>query len=53
LGLFGGWLLVTCDLIARSAIPMSEMPVGILTAFLGAPFFVYLLRRSRRVGSWG
>ena len=52
-GLFGGWLLVTCDLIARSAIPMSEMPVGILTAFLGAPFFVYLLRRSRRVGSWG
>lgn len=52
-GLFGGWLLVTCDLIARSAIPMAEMPVGILTAFLGAPFFVYLLRRSRRLGSWG
>ncbi len=51
-GLFGGWLLVTCDLIARSAIPMTEMPVGILTAFLGAPFFVYLLRRSRRLGTW-
>lgn len=52
-GIFGGFLLITCDLVARSAIPMQEMPVGILTAFLGAPFFVFLLRRSRRLQSWG
>lgn len=51
--LFGGLLLVLCDLIARSVIPPTELPVGILTAFLGAPFFVYLLRRARGVGSWG
>ncbi len=51
--LFGGGLLVTCDLIARSVIPPTQVPVGILTAFLGAPFFVYLLRRSRRLRSWG
>ncbi len=50
--LFGGALLVTCDLIARSVMPPTQVPVGILTAFLGAPFFVYLLRRSRRLKSW-
>lgn len=51
--LFGGVLLVTCDLIARSVMPPTQVPVGILTAFLGAPFFVYLLRRSRGSGTWG
>lgn len=51
--LFGGGLLIACDLIARSIIPPTQVPVGILTAFLGAPFFVYLLRRSRRLNSWG
>ena len=50
--LFGGALLVACDLIARSVIPPTQVPVGILTAFLGAPFFVYLLRRSRGLRSW-
>jgi iron complex transport system permease protein len=51
--LFGGALLVTCDLVARSIMPPTQVPVGILTAFLGAPFFVYLLRRSRGMASWG
>jgi iron complex transport system permease protein len=52
-GLFGGSLLVVCDLVARASAPPLEVPVGILTAFLGAPFFVYLLRRNRRLQTWG
>ncbi len=51
--LFGGILLAGCDLIARSSIADTEIPVGILTAFLGAPFFIYLLRRYRRLRTWG
>lgn len=51
--LFGGILLAGCDLIARSSVPDTEIPVGILTAFLGAPFFIYLLRRYRRLRTWG
>jgi iron complex transport system permease protein len=46
--LFGGILLIWADIIARSAIPGSEMPVGIITAFLGAPFFMYLVRSRRK-----
>jgi iron complex transport system permease protein len=46
--LFGGILLIWADIIARSAIPGSEMPVGIVTALLGAPFFMYLVRSRRK-----
>jgi iron complex transport system permease protein len=46
--LFGGILLIWADVIARSAIPGSEMPVGIITALLGAPFFMYLVRARRK-----
>lgn len=45
--LLGGWLLAACDTIARSAHPAAEIPVGIITALLGGPFFLYLLRRRR------
>jgi iron complex transport system permease protein len=47
--LFGGILLIWADIIARSAIPGSEMPVGIITALLGAPFFMYLVRRRKNI----
>jgi iron complex transport system permease protein len=43
---FGGVFLVLVDNIARS-IALVEIPVGIFTNFLGAPLFVYLLRKSR------
>ncbi|MGH8241588.1 MAG: iron chelate uptake ABC transporter family permease subunit, partial [Steroidobacteraceae bacterium] len=36
------------DVIARSAMGGTELPIGIVTAFIGAPFFVGLLRYNRR-----
>ncbi len=44
--LLGACLLVIADLIARSLIAPVELPVGVLTAFLGVPFFIWLLIRS-------
>lgn len=45
--LFGGALLVLADLIGRMVIAPSELPVGIVTAMIGAPYFLYLLYRQR------
>lgn len=42
----GAVLLTGADTLARSVLPPAEIPVGIITALLGAPFFLYLLRRS-------
>jgi iron complex transport system permease protein len=44
----GGIFLVIADLLTRTVLAPSEVPVGIITALIGAPFFIYLLRRSRR-----
>jgi len=41
--LFGGLFLVLCDTLARTMMPPTELPVGILTALLGGPFFLWLL----------
>jgi iron complex transport system permease protein len=49
--LFGATFLILADLVARSVDQPSEVPVGIVTAVLGVPFFLYLLRRAR-VGSY-
>ncbi|WP_017793184.1 FecCD family ABC transporter permease [Leucobacter salsicius] len=51
----GGALLLTlADLGARTIVPMAEMPIGMLTALVGGPFFFWLLRRTRkRSGGWG
>lgn len=43
--LLGGALLVLADLAARSLAAPAELPVGVVTALLGAPFFLWLLRR--------
>jgi iron complex transport system permease protein len=43
--LAGAVFLVATDTVARSAVGAAELPVGIVTAFLGAPFFLYLLRK--------
>ncbi|MFP4658384.1 MAG: iron chelate uptake ABC transporter family permease subunit, partial [Desulfonatronovibrionaceae bacterium] len=50
--LAGGVLLLWSDVLARSVMPYgAELPVGVITALLGGPFFCYLLRaRSRREG---
>lgn len=49
--LFGAALLVTADIIARSIVSPAEIPIGIITAILGGPFFLWLLvkfHKSRR-----
>lgn len=47
--LFGGAFMVICDLIARTIIPLSELPVGAVTALIGAPFFAYVYISKRKV----
>ena len=42
--LFGGIFLVWVDVLARVILSPEELPIGILTAFLGAPFFIWLMR---------
>uniref|UniRef100_UPI0025BD529B FecCD family ABC transporter permease n=1 Tax=Desulfonatronospira sp. TaxID=1962951 RepID=UPI0025BD529B len=44
----GASYLILCDLLARTLPPEGEMPVGVVTALIGAPLFIYLLWRSRR-----
>jgi len=41
----GAFFLVICDTMARTAFPVSEIPIGAVTAFFGGPFFLWLLRR--------
>jgi iron complex transport system permease protein len=45
--LFGGAFLALTDLVARTVASPAEIPIGVVTAFLGAPFFVLLLRSGR------
>lgn len=51
--LLGASLLTLADLVARTAVRPAELPIGILTAFLGAPFFIWLLRRRLGEGVAG
>ncbi|MGV8075559.1 MAG: FecCD family ABC transporter permease [Syntrophobacteraceae bacterium] len=44
----GAAYLVLCDLLARTLPAQGEMPVGVITAMIGAPLFIFLLQRSRR-----
>ncbi len=46
-GLLGAILLVLADTLARVVLAPAELPVGVVTAFLGVPFFIYLLRQQR------
>ena len=47
-GLFGAVILLSADTIARRIIAPTILPVGLLTAFLGVPLFLYLILRRRR-----
>lgn len=50
----GALLIALADLIARTAVPMADLPIGMLTALVGGPFFLWLLVRTRRrAGGWG
>jgi iron complex transport system permease protein len=46
--LFGASFLILVDLLARTVAAPGEIPIGVITAFVGAPFFVAVLRRSGR-----
>jgi len=48
--LVGAGFLVLTDVIARTVLSPAELPIGVVTAFFGAPFFAIVLRRSRWVG---
>lgn len=48
--LFGGGFLVLADVAGRQLMSPAETPIGVVTAFVGAPFFIYLLRTRRVVG---
>lgn len=48
--LLGGTFLVLCDLAARTLTPPHEIPIGSITALLGAPFFLYLFFAGRKDG---
>jgi len=49
----GALVIVVGDLIARTLIENQELPLGVLTALIGAPFFFWLVRRTRaKAGGW-
>jgi len=53
LSLIGGAaLLIFADILARILIAPQELPVGVVTALAGAPFFLWILRRSRQASYW-
>jgi iron complex transport system permease protein len=48
----GGTALLLADLLARVALAPQVLPVGVVTALAGAPFFLWVLRRSKNQGYW-
>lgn len=50
----GAVLMLLADLIARTVLSPLELPLGIVTALIGGPYFLWLLQRTRRMqGGWG
>lgn len=48
--LVGGVFLAVCDAAARTVLPRQELPIGVITALLGGPFFLWILRARRKSG---
>ena len=48
----GAWLLLFADVLARIVLAPQELPVGIITALGGAPFFLWILRRAKSQAFW-
>lgn len=46
--IFGGIYVLWADTLARMLLSPTEIPLGVITAFLGAPFFAYLLRKNKK-----
>lgn len=46
---WGGIFLLLCDTIARGVVSGSEIPIGVVTAIFGAPFFIYLAMKRRKL----
>jgi iron complex transport system permease protein len=47
-GLLGGTIVVLADLVGRTVAPPLEIPAGVFTAAIGAPYFIYLLARTKK-----
>ncbi len=47
--IFGGIYVLWADTLARTLLSPTDIPLGVITAFLGAPFFAYLLRKNKRM----
>ncbi|MDI6730638.1 MAG: iron chelate uptake ABC transporter family permease subunit [Candidatus Altarchaeum sp.] len=50
--LMGAIFLILADTLARTIASPAEIPIGIITAFVGTPYFIYLLRRKKKTTSW-
>jgi len=50
--IMGAIFLILADTLARTIASPTEIPVGIITAFVGAPYFIYLLKRKKKTMSW-
>ena len=48
--LVGGAFLVFADIVSRVIVAPEELPIGVVSAFIGAPFFLYLIRRAHKSG---
>lgn len=48
----GAAMLLLTDIVARTVIAPQELPLGVVTALIGAPFFLYLLRRAKQEMYW-
>ncbi len=46
----GASLLIICDLVSRTIISPTELPIGVITAFIGAPVFAFIFFRQRKKG---
>jgi iron complex transport system permease protein len=44
----GATLLILADVVARTIVAPAELPIGLITSFIGGPFFIALLLRRRR-----
>jgi iron complex transport system permease protein len=41
--------MIVCDILSRTLFPPLEIPIGVITAILGAPVFIFLLKRRQKV----
>jgi len=49
--LIGGIFLTACDTLSRTLFQPTELPIGAVTALVGAPFFIYLLKRKAGISN--